>query len=505
MKARLPLICGGLAAITLLIVIPARIYAGGYLSHVSGAWATLADDVAHGVLYRPLISDLGYGGTRYMPLHFVLQGLLIAMGFPARVAGHAISVFSAILLVWAGARGLQRLGASRPLAWAGGILALASRAAVMGAAGIRGDLLPVALGIAGLALLPRSERERILPSVLFLGLAVLAKPTEVWAACGALIALSAAGQIRRAIVLTASAAGITLLGVAGALAWSHGQMLASFRAVGSGGGFSFRGLRENVVYVRPGDLIWVAAGLGLWAVRGRDALKDPYFAALLVCLPITVLLFAGQGIHTNHLVDVTTLGTLATFSAIVHAGGQPSRAAQVLVVAATLLGLAEVTFLDGMLVKHGELDRAAAAIIPGRDPILSEDPWIPVLAGERPFLMDPFSLAQTRRTSPELEKDFFDRLDHCRFRAVVLLGRLEGNEAWYTQSHFGPGFAEHLSAAYSFAGIVGAHAIYLPRCTGSGAQALRPAPGSEVETETITDRGSRPSRITTLVRRLRGS
>src|SRR5271154_4352746 len=160
-QSRLPLICAGFAAVGLLIVISARIYQGGYLSYVSGTWAALADDVAHGELYRPLISPLGYGGTRYFPLHFVLHGALVAIGVPMRMAGHAISVLSAVLLVCSGAIGLYRLGASRGLACAGGVLALASRTAVMGAAGIRGDLLPVALGVAGLALVPRDDEEPV--------------------------------------------------------------------------------------------------------------------------------------------------------------------------------------------------------------------------------------------------------------------------------------------------------------------------------------------------------
>src|SRR5690349_3712070 len=66
--------CAAAAALALLAVEPQRIIQGGYLNHVSGVWATLADDVAHGVVYRPLVSDLGYGGTRYFPLYFTLHG-----------------------------------------------------------------------------------------------------------------------------------------------------------------------------------------------------------------------------------------------------------------------------------------------------------------------------------------------------------------------------------------------------------------------------------------------
>jgi hypothetical protein len=335
-------------------------------------------------------------------------------------------------------------------------------------------------------------------------MAVLAKPTLVWPACGAFIALAASGQVRRCFLITGSAAVVTILGLVGAMVWSHGEMLESLRAVAGGGGFTLQELRGHLKYVRPGDVGWAVGGLVLWAFNGRAALKDPYFTSLLVCIPITIILFAGKGIHVNHLVDISTIGALATISSIAHAGAPMTRLTRVVLVLATLFGVAEFAFLDGMLIKHGELERVVAAIKPGTAPILSEDPWIPVLAGERPFVLDAFSLQEMRRSSPLLQKDLLDRVDQCQFRAVVLLGPLERNTEWYAEVHFGSGFAEHLRATYSFAGIVGAHAIYLPNCTSSAATALALAPDLTGETESVTDRLTRPSLIDALVHWLRG-
>ena len=47
-----------------------------FLTHVEGAWLACAYDFLHGVFYRPLFGPLGYGGTRYFPLYFVLTGWL---------------------------------------------------------------------------------------------------------------------------------------------------------------------------------------------------------------------------------------------------------------------------------------------------------------------------------------------------------------------------------------------------------------------------------------------
>ncbi|MDQ3257976.1 MAG: hypothetical protein M3R15_29515, partial [Acidobacteriota bacterium] len=69
------------------------------MNHVSGAWASLAVDVADGVFYRPLISESGYGGTRFMPLQFVLHGFLIKAGGHPVLTGHALSLLSMIALM----------------------------------------------------------------------------------------------------------------------------------------------------------------------------------------------------------------------------------------------------------------------------------------------------------------------------------------------------------------------------------------------------------------------
>ncbi len=196
-ETRLFLVCGALAAIALLVVIPSRIFENGYLNYVSGAWAALADDVSHGVLYRPLVSELGYGGTRYFPLYFVIHGVLHSLGLSLIAAGHLINLLSAVSIVAGGAVGLRRQGVPWPLAWTTGVLALASRTAFVGIAGIRGDIFPLALGVLGLAWLPRSRSESMLLPATLLALSVLAKPTLVWAPAAAVLAIALVHALSR--------------------------------------------------------------------------------------------------------------------------------------------------------------------------------------------------------------------------------------------------------------------------------------------------------------------
>ena len=488
-SARIAQACAALVALAVLTVIPYRIAEAGYLNHVSGSWGALADDFAHGVLYRPLLSDLGYGGTRNFPLQFVLQGTLAALGLPLRAAGYLISLASALTIVAGGATAFRRRGASRWVAWSLGLVAIASRTAFMGAAGIRGDLLPVALGVLGLVLVPSTDDEAPVAASIFLGLSVIAKPTLFWAPGGAFIALVVARRWRSVVLLSLMVAAVTVTGLVGSQLASHGSMLASFRACASGGGFSISTLLGAMSYFRPGDLAWAFGGLGLTLARGRKGLSDPLGAAGFVCLPVTLFIFTSRGAHVNHLVDITTIGALAVGAALVEAS--VGKITNYVLVVATLLGTSEAVLLGNVYTKYGELERAAAALPAGSDPVLSEQPWIPLLAGERAFALDAYNLLQLRHSMPAVDRDFLGRMDHCGFRAVVLMGKPDQAPEWYDQVQFGSGFRERLQANYVFEGIVGAHAFYLPHCASSPTPKLQLPPDAG-SAETVLDRMRAP-------------
>jgi len=270
-------------------------------------------------------------------------------------------------------------------------------------------------------------------------------------------------------------------------------VIASLQACASGGGFLLKNLVGNLGRFRPGETLWMLGGPALTLVRGRRAVADPLCAASLVCLPVTVLLLAGEGIHINHLIDASAVGALAVGAAVLDPR-LPRHWWRAVVAGGTVFGLAEAVLLDGMLIKHGELQQTLAALPAGSAPLLAEHPWIPLLAGERPFILDAFSVTQTRPNVPRLDHDLLDRLDHCAFGAVVLLGCAERAADWCHFSQFGPGFREHLLAHYAFREVAGAQAIYLPHCESKpvvSAAAIE-------NTETIVDRGGRPSVLSRL-------
>jgi hypothetical protein len=436
------------------------------LHHVSGAWAALADDAARGIVYRPLLSEAGYGGTRYFPLSFLVHALLVQLGIPLLPAGHALSVAAGIGLVAASALALWRRGATGVLAWALGALALASPMGFAALGGIRGDVLPLALGVLAVSLAPRRLEDSVWPCAVVIAAALLAKPTLVWAPCGVAVAIGIRQSPLQAVRLLSCAAITWLAGIGACLVWSDGNMLTSLRATALGGGLTVETLVFNLrSALHPSAVLWIGGGLAVTLLRGRRGMVDAIGAALLACLPVTLLAFASPGIGVNMLFDAAALGALALGVALLDREFRSMIVPAVIGFAATL-GLVEGIVGHPGSAHRREAQLAAAALPSGAAPVLSEQPWIPLFAGERPFLLDAFSLRQTRVASAAVDRDLLGRLDAKQFRAVVLLGTPEAFPDWYRDVQFGPGFSEQLLRTYRFDRVVGGFAFYLPRDAG---------------------------------------
>ena len=89
----------------------------GDINPTVGAWAANAFDAEHGILYRPLISDSGYGGTRYAPLRTLFQAAILKWT-PLGTIGSAMIVSAvSTLFMLAGCYALiRRFGLSRAMA-----------------------------------------------------------------------------------------------------------------------------------------------------------------------------------------------------------------------------------------------------------------------------------------------------------------------------------------------------------------------------------------------------
>jgi hypothetical protein len=101
--------------------------------------------------------------------------------------------------------------------------------------------------------------------------------------------------------------------------------------------------------------------------------------------------------------------------------------------------------------------------------VLSEDPLVPLLAGERPYLLDPFAIRLTA-AAPELGAPLSAALRRGAFPAVVLFEDLDGPsaEAWYAAGNLGLPLARDIREGYRRAAAFGRYRLYLPRATAAG-------------------------------------
>ena len=235
--------------------------------NASGVWTALAQDLARGIFYRPTADVFGFGGTRYMPLFFVLHASLIRLSLDPVAAGVTMTLASAVLFDLAVLSVLRELGVEWSVAAPLSVLAHAAVAFQVLTLQVKGDFLAGALNLWGVYLGLRYARRPSWPRlggcVLALLGAFLTKFTTVAGAAALCIWLLRTKRPGAAWAL----AGTLVVLYAASLAiidWaSAGRVFASFAAVAAGG-------------AQPA----YALGAPLWFLR--VALQDPVFLIVLV-------------------------------------------------------------------------------------------------------------------------------------------------------------------------------------------------------------------------------
>jgi len=462
----------------------------------SGVWTALAQDFARGVFYRPTADAFGFGGTRYMPMFFVLHGSLIRLSLDPVAAGLILTVASLALFDIALCFTLHEFGVEWSLAFPLCVLAHAAVSFQLLSLQVKGDFLAAALNMWGICFGLRYARRASglsfwASAAAFLG-AFLTKFTTIGGAVAVCGWLYGTGQRRRAVALAGT---LALLGAGafGFVVWSSaGRALASFLAVADGG-------------TRPG----YALGAPLWFLL--VALQDPVFLLLLgvaswcavtavraqgwrfpaayfvVAAALTVVIFTSPGTDTNHFIDLIGAVVLLLGWRLTTAPGRARVAAGVPVV---LAGLTAATWIPGMISvksvteKGGKPERRKVAAIvtrlgPSGHDLLSENPILPVLAGERPRVLDPFNLRLLALERPDVAAEFRRRMSDGSFGAVVLvdwtgsdpahvsaaLRTCTGSEGdrCYGEVVFPPGFLQALERNYVLSFVEHPFVVYQPR------------------------------------------
>jgi hypothetical protein len=449
-----------------------------YITPTDGVWPVLATDLTHGVFYRPLFGPLGYGGTRYFPLFFVLYALLLKLGVPLLTSGYLLSAMSILLLMVGTYRLTRRLGAAPWLAACSTGTILASGSVQLSLLSIHDDGLACALNVCGLAVTahPRLTHGKVLLAASLFTLAWSTKITTVFGFAAAFFWLCFTGFSRRAWELAAETVAGYLAVAATMFLASDGRVLRIFSACASAGTHLVRlalgpfHMLSLVVRDDPGLLLFLFLALLLVPAKPLRSLPVLFFLATFAA---TALIFGAPGTSWNHLLD------LQVASVVVISACLADKKTHVSSIVGTY-ALALVTLLASVAVVHTfqaedrafaahRFERAIALIGDTNKPILSENPFLPVMAGQRPYVMDPFMLRVVREKIPNFGEPLLNRLRERAFSAVVLNKDVQTatGELWYKTDIFGPGFLSALSEGYRLGSVVDEQYIYLPRSEAS--------------------------------------
>lgn len=453
----------------------------------SGVWAGLAADLADGTFYRPVHADDGFGGTRYMPLHFVLHGLLLSIIKQPAVAAHMVVFAAAVALISGLYRLLRQFDLSAQSAAACAVMALAALTIQYGLISTRGDMLAAALNVWGLSMcaarISGGPRRMIAFAGLFFALAFMTKFTTIFGICASVTFFAFNKRWRDAFelgTLTTALTGVMLIAVHLA---SDGRALDSFLACASGGTtprdlllspFKFLySARIDVSF-----LLFFACGCAVFLLRRRP-LTDLPSASFLFTAAATIVIMASPGTDLSHLIDLQA-ASVVLVAVHVFPSGRPRALIWALPVAGAVgaVAVALTAVVLTYLVEDSrweQQDRIMEIVGKGAAPMLADDPWVPILAGERPFVLDTFAIRTVSEQRPEVRDDLFQKLDDRYFRAVVLYlpkhlrddkqstnGTWRGKR-WYGEMFYPPGFEERVLGAYEPEAFIGEYIVLLPK------------------------------------------
>jgi len=431
------------AAGLLFLLTLARAYtgwrAGVALTFSSGTWTALAVDLTNGVFYRPLYGNLGYGGTRYFPLHFILHAALMKIGLGPEAAGHALEAVACLALLCGVYRILRRLGADRPIAACVSLLVLAPKSTQIAYLSIRGDLLPAALNVLGLAICmaPRVERRHLLGASFFFTLAFSAKPTSLFGVAAVLLSFLLSGRVRKAMGLLL-ATGLGCVGVLGVmLVATGGRVFTIMRTCATAAGFSlFTGVKHLVTWPAQGlpiEFAFVILGLaGLFALPRSKIFSIPALFFVTTAAG-TVVVLGGVGANINHLVDLQVAALIAFAAWLFDDATMGSNFGTAVLAFVAFFALSPILWNLRNDDSVGYFDiaysrglRDTLQFLGKQDkPILAANPLLPILAGQQVYLLDPWMFTHIASKNPSFGKPMSDAIQRRQFAAIVLEDDLE--------------------------------------------------------------------------------
>lgn len=460
-----------LTAAVLVVDAIISIASGLYLNLGSGVWLALARDTYDGVFYRPLWNGVEYGGTRYFPMLFVAIAALMRAGLPIVTAGVTVSMLGLAAMALGTFVLLRKLAVPPLLATLGAALATAPYFVHQTAFAVRCEPIAVAFAIFGLAVLapngerPDSVRRELAAAVLFI-FAFITKITCVYAPAAATVALLLSGRWRAALrvaAMTSVGAGILvgLINVA-----SRGRAIESFRACALAGS-SLSSLVSPTTVLRPLELIATSHLLTtvflLAAITLVLAWRARMFLPLLYVLSaaaITGVIFTSPGtILTSHILDAYVAAIVLVTAITAAQTGRLRTAGEAALVVVSVWAAMQNVVVVGKLMKQNVVGKSRSAhrelLVALNDcggSIVSESPLIPVYAGYRPVVLDPFAFRVVAMNHPDVGSDLTARVRRREFKCVLLEQdpSVPGGRAWYSNVNLTESVRDAILESYKY-------------------------------------------------------
>jgi hypothetical protein len=489
---------GALAAVTLLsyvLVTLAHLRDRDTTDFIAGIWIGLASHVNSGTLYPQLYDGFSFGGTRYMPVYFVLHSIVAQlMGRDYVFSGKLLSLVIMISLVTLTFVAIRRLGVSRSFSLLLATLVLLTGPGLQAATSIRADALATLLQLGAVALVAHRGPRVAVPAAGLAAVAVFTKLSALWAPIA--IALWLLLRHRRSFLLfTISFIGFVVVSAFAVQVVSDGHFLDNLATMAFSGidaGFAVKrsSLYTLEMFLREAPATWalVPFVFGSCALAAKRRQLTVYHFAFLASVVILLVVMADTGTDTNHFVEPIVLGVII-LGGLWSDSPDASSPIRVLLVIAVLWagGNAFVLHLRPRvqevvihLTRGGgypqpcgaSAGRSCAyvdtllATIRTATRVLTEDPSISVARGEVPVVLDAWAIPKIERRHPDWVAQFAGRVDAAEFDYVILLLRFETVDPdfrlWY-RDEFGTTVMSAIKRRYTWVGEVDGFQLYVPR------------------------------------------
>ena len=191
---------------------------------------------------------------------------------------------------------------------------------------------------------------------------------------------------------------------------------------------------------------------------------------LLSAAAITGVIFTSPGtILTSHILDAYVAAIVLVTCVTAAQRGWLRRAGEAALIVLTFWAAMQNIVVVGKLTKQNTVRKSIDAhrelLVALNDcggSIVSESPLIPVFAGQRPVVLDPFALRVVAMNRPDIGNDLTERLRRREFRCVLLEQdpAIPGGHAWYSNVNLTESVRDAILDSYRYDRTVAGQRFY---------------------------------------------